>query len=84
MHWADINAALYKAGSSPSQIAAHEQTQASFVSRVIRGSDSSYRIATQIAAVTGIPMNRLWPDGRYDRPPVAATVRAGRNRRKAA
>lgn len=69
MHWADINAALYKAGSSPGQIAAHENTQPSFVSRVIRGQDTSYRIASYLSVVTGIPLSRLFPDGRYDTPP---------------
>lgn len=78
MHWADINAALYKAGSSPGEIANEEETQPSFIARVIRGQASSYRIATAIAAKTGIPMNRLWPDGRYDRPPVHAARRAER------
>lgn len=69
MHWADINAALYKAGSSPNQIATQERTQSSFVSRVIRDQASSYRIASAISAATGIPLNRLWPDGRYNTPP---------------
>ena len=64
MHWADINAALYKVDSSPSQIAADEGTDSAFVARVIRGKEASYRIATAIAAKTGIPMTRLWP-GRY-------------------
>lgn len=76
MHWADINAALYKAGSSPGQIAAHENTQPSFVSRVIRGQDTSYRIASYLSVVTGIPLSRLFPDGRYDTPPAARREKA--------
>jgi lambda repressor-like predicted transcriptional regulator len=74
MHWADINAALYKAGSSPSRIAADEGTDSAFVARVIRGKSASYRIATAISATTNIPMNRMWP-GRYDHNPRQARAR---------
>jgi lambda repressor-like predicted transcriptional regulator len=74
MHWADINAAIYKAGTSPSRIATQEETTNSFVARVIRGQQSSYRIATAISAVTNIPMNRLWP-GRYNQAPRQALAR---------
>lgn len=84
MHWADINAALYKAGTSPSQIANALDTQPSFVSRVIRGESTSYNVASLIAARTGIPLSRLWPDGRYNRPPKAAALHAVSSRRAAA
>ncbi|HEY9200754.1 MAG TPA: hypothetical protein VIQ81_04070 [Gammaproteobacteria bacterium] len=69
MHWADINAALYKAGSSPGQAAKALGVQHNAVSQTIRGQIASYNIASHIAAVTNIPLNRLFPDGRYSQPP---------------
>lgn len=77
MHWADINAALYKAGSSPGQVAEELDVRHNAVSQTIRGQIASYNIASHIAAITSIPLNRLFPDGRYSQPPK-------RNRRSAA
>lgn len=65
MHWADILAAIYKADSSPIQIAREEGIRGTgFVNEVIRGKKTSYRVATAIAAKTGLSMERMWP-GKY-------------------
>ena len=64
-HWADRNAALYKAGSSPSQVAAELGVRHNSVSQTIREQISSYKIASYLSAVTGIPLVQLFPDGRY-------------------
>lgn len=70
MHWADINAAVYKAGYSPSKIARElGLKQTNPVSNTIRGNITSYNIATFLSAVTNIPLNRMFPDGRYSQPP---------------
>jgi len=68
MHHADIIASMQKAGHPPSKVADDRNVTRSAVSQVIRGSASSYDIATHISAVTCIPLNRLWPDGRYQQP----------------
>ncbi len=86
MHWADINAALYKAGSSPSQVAKKLGVKPPSVAQVIRGKESSYNIASYLSAVTNIPLIRLFPDGRYNQPPrrKAKLRAAGEGRRDAA
>lgn len=76
MHWADINAALYKAGSSPTQVARDLGVKPATVSIVIRRKESSYNIASYLSVVTGIPLNRLFPDGRYNEPPKSKRQRA--------
>lgn len=68
MHWADINAALYKADSSPSHVGKQLGFAVTRVSRIIRGIENNYDIAAFIASVTGIPLNKLFPDGRYRDP----------------
>ncbi len=68
MHYADIIAALTKAGYSQTGVAEKLGVSQPTVSGVIRGDDTSYDVATFIAAVTDIPMNRMWPDGRYSKP----------------
>lgn len=68
MHHADIYAAIVKAGSSVSGVAKDEDVSASTVTKVIRGERTSYSIATRIAVVTGLPLERLWP-GKYTFPP---------------
>ena len=68
MHHFDIIAALNKAGYSQTRIAAHLRIAQPTVGNVIRGIDTSYDVATFISSVTNIPMNRMWPDGRYDKP----------------
>lgn len=69
MHYADIIAALHKAGHPPSKVADDLEVSRPAVSQVIHSKDRSYNIATHIAAVTHIPLNRLWPDGRYNKGP---------------
>ena len=76
MHWADINAAIIKAGSSCTKIAEEIGVGQSTVSLVIHNQCTSYNIATSIAAKTGIPLNKLWPCGKYAQPPIR-----GRNKR---
>lgn len=29
----------------------------------------SYNVASGLSAMTGLPLNKLWPDGRYSKPP---------------
>lgn len=78
MHWADINAAVYKAGYSPSKIARDlGLRQTNPVSNTIRGKIRSYNIASYLSVITGIPLSRMFPDGRYSQPPR-------RNRKSAA
>jgi len=69
MHYADIISALHKAGHTPTQCAKKLRVTPGAVSRVIHGDISSYNIASYISSVTNIPLNRLWPDGRYSVPP---------------
>jgi len=64
MHHADIHAALIKNGSSQTQIAKQEGCVNSFVSMVIRGERTGYKVACAISAATNIPLNKLWP-GKY-------------------
>jgi lambda repressor-like predicted transcriptional regulator len=65
MHWADINAALYKAGSSPSSIATQTGYAISRVSRIIRGIENNLTIASAISKATGLSLKTLFPDDRY-------------------
>ncbi len=75
MHWADIQATIYKAGSSITAISKQEQVSPSLVARVIRGSKTSSHIAYAIAAVTGIPTERMWP-GKYKTTPADSKKKA--------
>lgn len=69
MHWADINAALYKAGWTPRKVQKKlGLKQHNSVSQTIRGQITSYNIASFVSVVTGIPLAKLFPDGRYSRP----------------
>lgn len=72
MHYADIIAALVKAGHPPSKVAEDLERSRSTVSLVIHSKGKSYNIASHISAVTNIPLKRLWPDGRYSEPSAAA------------
>lgn len=69
MHYADIIAALHKVGHPPSQVAQSLEVSPGTVSKVIHGNEKSYNVASYISSVTNIPLNRLWPDGRYAEPP---------------
>ncbi len=70
MHWADINAALIKSGWPPSKVARHLNVSTASVTTVTHGKISSYNIASFISSVTNIPLNTLWPCGRYSKPRV--------------
>lgn len=64
MHPADIMAAIKKAGSSLTAIAKQEGVGHPLVSMVVKGKCTSHKVAYAIAAVTGIPTERMWP-GKY-------------------
>jgi len=68
MHWADIFAKLQKLNISMTDIAKEENVSVTTVSEVIKGSRTSYRIASIIAGKTNTPMNNLWP-GKYTEAP---------------
>ena len=76
MHYADIIAALIKAGHPPSKVASDLKKDRSTVSLIIHGKGKSYNIASYISVVTGIPLNKLWPDGRYAKPTPRGRVAA--------
>lgn len=76
MHYADIYAAMVKAGWPPSKVAAELKVERSAVSQVIRNTARSYNIASFIAAVTGLPLKRMFPGGAYDHAPRTKTRRA--------
>lgn len=69
MKYYDIIHALHRAGLSPSKVADALAVPRSVVSEVVRGTSTSYNVASYIASVTSIPLNRLFPDGRYNKPP---------------
>jgi len=69
MHYADIIATLHKTGYPPCKVADNLGVSRSSVSQVIRGTSTSYDIATYISSVTNKTLIRLWPDGRYNKPP---------------
>lgn len=64
MHPADIKAALQKRGSSQTKIAETMNVSRSTITYVIQGRTKSRRVAEAISAVTGVPVERLWP-GKY-------------------
>ena len=76
MKYYDIIHALHRAGLSPSKVADALAVPRSVVSEVVRGTSTSYNVASYIASVTSIPLNRLFPDGRYNKPPKANSRRA--------
>ena len=78
MHWADINAAMIKAGWRTQKVADELGVKHSSVSQVVHSVYTSYNIASFISAKTGIPLNKLWPCGKYNQPPVRG--RAGRKK----
>lgn len=82
MHWADINAAMIKAGWPPLKTAKHLGVASPAVSQITRGTATSYNIATFISVKTSIPLNTLWPDGRYAKPSIRPLTR--KQQRKAA
>lgn len=64
MHPADIKSSLHKKGTSPAKVARDLQLNRSTVSRVIAGTATSRRVATEISRVLGKSASKLWP-GKY-------------------
>lgn len=64
----DIAYALNLKGYSQRQVAAECDVSFQLVHEVIYSKSTSFNVASKIAALLGQPLNRLWPDGRYDRP----------------
>lgn len=77
MHYADIIAALKKAGQPPVRIARHMDVTPSMVSQVIRGKSTSRRVAEHISSVIGLPISTLWP-GLYEAGPEAGAEERAR------
>lgn len=61
MHPADIQAAIKKAGSSQTELGAQLDVTQQAVNRCVHGHIRSRRIAARISAITGIPIDELWP-----------------------
>lgn len=72
MHSAEIICSISKAGYTQTKIAdllgMNSSSGRSTVSQVIHGKSNSNNVATLISKITSIPLNKLWPDGRYDSP----------------
>jgi len=64
MHPADIKAAIQKRDSSQTKIAKAMKVSRSTITYVIQGRTKSRRVANAISAVTGLPVERMWP-GKY-------------------
>jgi len=67
---ADRAWALSMVGSSQAQIAEALGISGPPVNQVIHDRIASYNIASKIAEVTGLSLNRLWPCGKYAVPPA--------------
>lgn len=74
MHRAEIYCAIQMKGFTLSQIAEQEGVDRSTVSLVVDGKRTSHKVAYAIAAITGIPTERMWP-GKYKTPPAYKEVR---------
>jgi lambda repressor-like predicted transcriptional regulator len=61
MHAADINAAMIKAGTNQTKLAAQIGVDQSLVSLVVHGKSRNPRVAAAIANATGLPIERLFP-----------------------
>lgn len=63
MHYADINAALIKRGSSQVKVAESlvPPVTKSMVSKVIHGEKRSFRVEDAISEATGKALWQLWP-----------------------
>ncbi|EXI72677.1 MAG TPA: helix-turn-helix domain-containing protein [Candidatus Accumulibacter phosphatis] len=71
MEPADIQCALKKARTSQAEIARKLGVSPTTVTYVVTGKSTSRRIATAIAAATGLTLDVLWP-GRYSTPKETA------------
>lgn len=65
----DIKYALSLANYTQARIARELECDKSSVAKVIAGERNSFNIASFIAVALGAPMNTLWADGRYSKPP---------------
>lgn len=66
---ADRIYALALTGTTQAEIAAALGYSKVYVHQVIHDRRHNYDIASKLAELTGVPLNRLWPDGRYARAP---------------
>lgn len=73
MHHEDIKAAIRKKGVNQAQIARHLEVSEMMVSKVIKGTDKSTRVAKAIAKIVGLPVDTLWP-GMYAKKPASKRV----------
>ncbi len=71
MNPADIQTALKEKGLTQAAIARQMGVSEMTVSRIVRGTESSRRVAQAISEAIGIPMDTLWPE-RYSHPKRAA------------
>lgn len=67
MHYADIYCLLQKRKITLISIAKEEGVSSASITQVLRGQDSSFSIATAIAAKVDRSLETLWP-GRYTTP----------------
>lgn len=67
MHYADIIAALTKAGFTLTRVAREEGVSPAAVSAVVHDRQRSVYIAKRIATIVGQPLDVLWP-GVYGKP----------------
>lgn len=65
----DIAYALTLKGYTQREVADQIGVSFQLVHDVIYAKNTSYNVASTIAALLSQPLNRLWPDGRYDRAP---------------
>lgn len=61
MHFADIQAAIKRAGSSQVEIARQAGASETVVYQVIRGKAKSWKVAQVVSRTTGLSVDRLWP-----------------------
>lgn len=78
----EIAYALTLKGYSQTRVAELCGVTRGMVYQVLFRDERSHNVASKIAEILGQPLNRLWADGRYDRPPRAEP--AERPRRTAA
>lgn len=62
--------ALVVAGVSQAELAEKLGVSRPAISQVLHDKDISYNVATTVAEATGLPLKRLWPDGRYNKSPA--------------
>lgn len=73
---ADRTWALSVVGSSQAEFADQLGVTRQSVSDVLRNKCTSYNIATALAAITGLTLQRLWPCGKYAESPAQRRARA--------